>query len=66
MQTLIVILIVAAAAFYVGRMFYRRLRQKDGCACGCTGCSDSDACSESSAGNPPDTIANRTDHREAV
>jgi len=61
MQTLIVILIVAAAAFYVGRTFYRRFRQKGGCGCGCSGCGDADACIESSSGGPPVNIPDHTD-----
>jgi hypothetical protein len=50
MQTLIVILIVAVAALYVGRVFYNGFKQKQGCACGCTCCSISDSCSEPAAG----------------
>ena len=38
MQTLIVILIVAVAAIYVGRVFYRGVVQKKNCACGCSDC----------------------------
>lgn len=49
METLIVILIVAAAAAYVGRIFYKGFKQKDGCACGCTCCSISDSCSQPAA-----------------
>jgi hypothetical protein len=57
MQTLIVILIVAIAAIYVGRVFYRGMVQKKRCACGCCGCDISDACSPPPAdatdpGNP--------------
>ena len=50
MQTLIVILIVAVAAVYVGRIFYNGFKQKEGCACGCTSCSISDSCSEPATG----------------
>jgi hypothetical protein len=62
MQTSIVILIVAAAAFYVGRMIYRRFKNKGGCACGCSCCGDADACIEPSAGRPPVNIPDHTDH----
>jgi len=51
METLIVILIVAAAAVYVGRIFYKGFKQKDGCASGCTCCSVSDSCSQPAAGS---------------
>ena len=55
MELVIIVLIVAVAAVYVGRVFYKGFKQKDGCACGCTCCSISDSCSEPSAVN----------HREA-
>ncbi|WP_083456016.1 FeoB-associated Cys-rich membrane protein [Desulfosarcina cetonica] len=45
MQTLIVILIVAGAAVYLGWLFYRRFIQKTTCACGCSGCQAADSCS---------------------
>lgn len=51
MEMLIVILIIAIAAVYVGRIFYKGLRQKDGCGGGCTCCSTLDSCSEPAAGN---------------
>ena len=54
METGLVILIVAVAAVYVGRIFYNGFKKKDGCACGCTCCSISDSCSESEAGNVRD------------
>lgn len=38
-QTLIVIAVVAAAAFYVGRRYYRAFKAK-GPACACGGCAD--------------------------
>lgn len=45
MQTIIVILIVAAAAFFVGRKFYRGFRGEEGCGCGCEGsCEDARHC----------------------
>ena len=44
METVIVILIVAIAAIYVGRVFYRGFVQKKSCACGCSGCDIADAC----------------------
>ncbi|MEE4113026.1 MAG: FeoB-associated Cys-rich membrane protein [Desulfobacteraceae bacterium] len=61
METLIVILIVAAAAVYVGRIFYNGFTQKDGCACGCTCCSASDSCSQPAAGNTPDPAPDEED-----
>jgi hypothetical protein len=51
METLIVIVIVAVAAAYVGRIFYKGFKQKDGCDCGCTCCSLSDSCSPPAAGS---------------
>ncbi|WP_372677241.1 FeoB-associated Cys-rich membrane protein [Desulfosarcina sp.] len=56
MEILIVILIVAAAAFYVGRIFYKGFKQKDGCSCGCTCCSVSDSCSQPAAGSAADPV----------
>jgi hypothetical protein len=56
MQTIIVVLIVAAAAVYVGRVFIRGFRQKGDCACGCSCCQLADSCTEAtsrSAGDPP-------------
>lgn len=43
MEIWIVVLIVAVAAFYVGRVFYRGLMRKGDCACGCSGCSLGDS-----------------------
>jgi hypothetical protein len=62
MQTLIVILIVAIAALYVGRVFYRRMVQQKRCACGCSGCDITDACSPPPAdgANPVDPSNHRT------
>ena len=37
-QTVIVILVVAAAVFFAVRRLVRTLRNKGGCACGCTEC----------------------------
>ncbi len=58
METLLVILIVVAAAVYVARVFYKGFKQKDGCACGCTCCSISDSCSLPVADNTrePDPV----------
>lgn len=47
MQTALVILIVAAAAVYVGRVAYNGFMHKQDCACGCTGCGIADTCTES-------------------
>jgi hypothetical protein len=46
METLIVFLIVAVAAAYVGRIFYRGFKQKNSCGCACTCCTLSDSCME--------------------
>jgi hypothetical protein len=62
MQTLIVILIVAAAAFYIGRMFYRRFTQKEGCACGCSCCDASAGCNEPAATSDRETLPDQADH----
>ena len=61
METVVVILIIAAAAIYVGWVFYKGFRQKDGCACGCTCCSISDSCSQPAAADARDVSSNRTD-----
>ena len=61
METLIVILIVAAAAFYVGRIFYNGFKQKDGCACGCTCCGISDSCSQPETENMGDAAVVQED-----
>jgi len=50
MQTVIVILSVVAAAVYLGRVFYKSIKQTDGCSCGCTGCGVSDARSQPESG----------------
>ncbi len=60
METVVVILIIAAAAIYVGWVFYRGFRQKDGCACGCTCCSISDSCSQPAAADARGVSSNRT------
>lgn len=54
MDALIVVLIVAAAAIYVGWIFYNGFKQKGDCACGCTCCSISDSCNPSAAGSTRD------------
>lgn len=61
METLIVIVIVAVAAVYVGRIFYKGIKQKDGCDCGCTCCSISDSCSLPAAGSARDTAPAQKD-----
>lgn len=40
MDTLIVVLIIGLAAIYIGRRFYKMIRQgpQAGCGCGCSGC----------------------------
>ena len=64
METVVVILIIAAAAVYVGRVFYKGFRQKDGCACGCTCCSISDSCSEPAAANSREASSSPTDRQD--
>jgi hypothetical protein len=41
MQTIIVLIIVAVCAFFVGRRFYRNFKKTkpgSGCGCDCSGC----------------------------
>jgi len=64
MQTLIVVLIVAAAAFYVGRLFYRRFKHKEGCACGCSCCGDSTACGDPAPAGARDPFPDQTDAKQ--
>ena len=61
METPIVILIVAACAVYVGRIFYKGFKQKDGCACGCTCCGISDSCGQAETGNMGDAAVDQED-----
>jgi hypothetical protein len=61
MQTLIVAVIIVAAAGYVGWVFYRGFKQKDGCACGCSCCSIADSCTLPPARDARDSV-NRTKH----
>lgn len=61
METLIVILIVVAAAAYVGRNVYRGFRKKGGCSCGCTGCGISESCGGPAEGNARDPISPKAD-----
>ena len=60
METVVVILIIVAAAVYVGWVFYKGFRQKDGCACGCICCSISDSCSQPAAVDSCEAPARRT------
>ncbi len=48
LQTIIVILIVAGAAFYLGRRFFNSLKKSDSsaCGCGCSGCNIAPTCEE--------------------
>ena len=46
MENVIVAIIVAVAAIYVGRRFYRSISKKESCDCVCTCCTISDSCSE--------------------
>lgn len=46
METLIVILIVAIALFYVIKTFFKKAKGADPCDCGCSSCSTSIECSD--------------------
>jgi len=61
METIIVVLIVAAAAVYVGRVFIRGFLKKGDCACGCSCCQLSDSCTEATSRTAVDPPANRLD-----
>ncbi|MGD2098152.1 MAG: FeoB-associated Cys-rich membrane protein [Desulfobacterales bacterium] len=38
MQTIIVIIIVAIAAAFLIRKFFKKFKQQDACSCGCASC----------------------------
>lgn len=62
MQTLIVVLIILAAAVYVGRRFYRSTQAKSSCGCGCDGCGAASDCADiqsQTAGEIADEMARR-------
>jgi hypothetical protein len=48
LQTILVILIVAGAAFYLVRRFYNSLKKSDSsaCGCGCSGCDIARSCED--------------------
>jgi hypothetical protein len=47
MQTVIVILIVAVAAAFLVRKFFKNVKREDTCGCGCTSCpTDAASCEE--------------------
>ena len=46
-DTLLVVLIVGLAAFWVGRRFFNSFRQESPCGCGCSGCTVPDDCQDS-------------------
>ncbi len=48
LQTVIVILIVAGAAFWLARRFYNSLKKSDSsaCGCGCSGCTVARSCEQ--------------------
>lgn len=50
MQTAIVFVIIAAAAIYVARVFYKGFKQKKDCSCGCSCCTTANICNSSSPG----------------
>jgi hypothetical protein len=58
MQTVIVMLIIIAAAIYVGRVFYRGITQQNTCESGCGGCGLADEC-----GPPPDDTGLKAEPR---
>jgi uncharacterized membrane protein len=51
-DTLIVGIIVLAAAVYVGRRLYRQFSSRSA-ACGCNGCASSASCKAAGAGGKP-------------
>jgi len=53
MQTLIVIVIVAMAAIYLGRRFYRSIKtaQASTCSCGCSECTEIASCDQAPESN---------------
>ncbi len=46
MENVTVAIIVAIAAIYVGRRFYRSVWKKETCDCACTCCASSDSCTD--------------------
>jgi len=38
METILVILIVGVAAFFLGRSYYKKYKKSDSCSCGCSSC----------------------------
>ncbi len=46
MENLIVALVVAAAAIYAGRTFYKGFKGRSTCGCGCDSCSVAGECDE--------------------
>lgn len=60
MQTALVILIVAVAAIYVGRVFYKGFKQKQNCACGCSCCGIADTCSALAEGHSRENTSDQT------
>jgi hypothetical protein len=60
MQTALVILIVAVAAIYVGRVFYKGFKQKQNCACGCSCCGIADTCSALPEGHSRENTSDQT------
>lgn len=61
MEILIVILVVIAAAVYVGRVFYRGLRRQGDCASGCTCCDLADSCRQPTTDSSSDRATSRAD-----
>lgn len=60
MQTTLVILMVAVAAIHVGRVFYKGLKQKENCACGCSACGIVDTCSEPRDSRPGNSASDHS------
>jgi len=52
-DTLLVVLIVGLAAFWVGRRFFTSFRQGSECGCGCSGCTVPDNCPDPTQGHDP-------------
>jgi hypothetical protein len=65
MEILIILVIVAGAAIYVGRTFYRGLKHNDPCGSGCACCGDADSCgppADGGARDAPSAPVDRNPH----
>ena len=64
MQTALVVLIVIVAAVYVARVFFKGFKQKQNCACGCSGCGIADECDESPGGHHREIPTDRSNSQQ--